>query len=151
MSRRPTGIAASPQCKMVQTTERRLVLALTLAVSLLPGLASAGNKDLVILNSERWIDTLKGAVKNVSAGRAEEVVIIVRFFGHTLSHTRPQRNKPAPRQELGRQTVRVMALDPGQEAPFEVEIAEGHRMATSFTFEPHAIWRARVRARSGGR
>lgn len=130
---------------------RRLALAFTLAVSVLPGLASAANKDLVILTSERWIDTLKGTVKNVSAQRAEEIVIIVRFFGHTLSHTRPQRSKLAPRQELGRQTVRVVALDPGQEAPFEVEIAEKHRMATSWRFEPHAIWRTRVRAPSGRR
>lgn len=151
MSRRPTGTAASPHCEMVAAAVRRLVLALTLAVSLLPGLASAANKDLVILNSERWIDTLKGTVKNVSADRAEEVVIVVRFFGETRSHVGPHRRKPAHRQELGRQTVKVAALDPGQEAPFEVEMAEGHRMATSFTFEPHAIWHARVRAHSGGR
>ena len=151
MSRRPTGIAASPQCEMVQTTVRRLALALTLTVSLLPGLAAAANKDLVILTSERRIDTLKGTVKNVRADRAEEVVIVVPFFGRTLNRTRPQRNKPAPRQELGRQTVRVMALDPGQEAPFEVEIAEKYRTATSFKFKPHAIWRAASRARSEGR
>lgn len=151
MSRRLTGTAASPQYEMVAAAVRRLALALTLAVSALPGLASAANKDLVILTSERWLDTLKGTVKNVSAQRAEEVVLIVRFFGQTLSHTRPQRSKPAPRQELGRQTVRVVALDPGQEAPFEIEIAEKHRMATSWRFEPHAIWRTRVRARSEGR
>ena len=151
MNRRPTGTAASPHCEMVAAAMRRLAMALTLAISLLPGLASAANKDLVILSSERWIDTLKGTVKNVSAGRAEDVVIIVRFFGHTLSHTRPQRSKPTPRQELGQQTAKVVALDPGQEAPFEIEIAEKHRTATSWKLEPHAIWRAGVRAQSGRR
>lgn len=151
MSRRPTGTAASPHCEMVAAAVRRLALALTLAVSLLPGLASAANKDLVILNSERWIDTLKGTVKNVSADRAEDVVIVVRFVGETRSHVGPQRSKRAPRQELGQQAAKVVALDPGQEAPFEVEIAEKHRMATSFKFEPHAIWHTRVPARSGGR
>ena len=136
---------------MVASAVKRLALALTLAVSLLPSLASAANKDLVVLNSERWIDTLKGTVKNVSAGRAEDVVIIVRFFGHTLSHTRPQRSKPTPRQELGQQAAKVSAIDPGQEAPFEVEIAEKYRTATSWKFELHAIWRAGVRAHSGRR
>ena len=136
---------------MVASAVKRLAMALTLAVSLLPDLASAANQHLVILSSERWIDTLKGTVKNVSAVRAEEVVIVVRFFGQALSHTRPQRSKPTPRQELGQQAAKVSALDPGQEAPFEVDIAEKHRTATSWKLEPHAIWRAGVRAHSGKR
>ena len=151
MSRRPTGTAASPHCEMVAAAVRRLALALTLAVSLLPGLASAANKDLVILNSERWIDTLKGTVKNVSADRAEEVVIVVRLFGEAVSDARPHKRRPPLRRELGQQTSRVVALDPGQEAPFEAEIAEKYRMATSFKFEPHAIWRTGRRAPSKGR
>jgi hypothetical protein len=130
----------------------RLFMALLLAVSLLPCQASAANKDLVILNSERWIDTLKGTVKNISAERAEEVVIVVRFFDGTATPTpvRPHRRRHTTRQELGRQTVKLPTLDSGQEAPFEVEIVEKHRSATSFKFEPHAIWRAMSRARSGG-
>ncbi len=151
MNRQPTGTAASPHCEMVAAAVRRLVLALTLALSLLPSLASAANKDLVILNSERWIDTLKGTVKNISGDRAEDVVIVVRFVGETRSHVGPRKSKPAPRRELGQQAARVVALDPGQEAPFEVEITEEHRMATSFKFEPHAIWHTRVPARSGRR
>ena len=151
MSRRPTGTAASPHCEMAAIAVRQLAMALTLALSLLPSLASASNKDLVILNSERWIDTLKGTVKNVSADRAEEVVIVVRFVGETRSHGGPRRGMPVPRRELGQQAAKVMALDPGQEAPFEVEIAEKHRMATSFKFEPHAIWHTRVPTRSGRR
>src|SRR5574337_1729203 len=151
MSRRPTGTAASPRYnKMMRATPRYLVLALALTVSVLPGVVSAANNDLVILNSERWIDTLKGTVKNVSAARAEEIVIVVRFFGQTSSHTKPQKGKSVPRQELGRQTVKVAALDSGQESPFEVEIAEKHRAATSFTFEPHAIWDTKIRVHSGG-
>lgn len=151
MSRQPTGTAASPHCEMVAIAVRRLAMALTLALSLLPSLASAANKDLVVLNSERWIDTLKGTVKNVSADRAEEVIIVVRFVGETRSHVGPRRSKPAPRQELGQQAAKVVALDPGQEAPFEVEIAEKHRMATSFKFEPHAIWHTGRQAPSKGR
>ncbi len=151
MSRQPTGTASSPHCEMVAIAVRRLAMALTLALSLLPSLASAANKDLVVLNSERWIDPLKGTVKNLSAARAEEVIVVVRFFGQALSHTPSQKSKPGPRQELGQQTAQVVALDPGQEAPFELDISEKHRTATSFKFEPHAIWRTGRRAPSKGR
>jgi hypothetical protein len=136
---------------MVASAVKRLALALTLAVSLLPSLALAANKDLVVLNSERWIDTLKGTVKNISADRAEDVVIVVRFVGEMRRHVGPRKSKPTPRQELGQQATKVSALDPGQEAPFEIEIAEKHRTATSWKFEPHAIWRTGVRAHSGRR
>ncbi|MGH7411005.1 MAG: hypothetical protein ACREJ6_08125 [Candidatus Methylomirabilis sp.] len=103
--------------------------------------ASAANKDLVIIHSERWIDTLKGTVKNVSADRAQDIVIIVRFYGDPGTSTPARRPlRTARRQELGQQTARVAALDPGQEAYFEVEIAEKHRKATFYKFDPHAIW-----------
>lgn len=152
MSRRPAGAAAGLPCEMVRTAVGRLfMMALVLAVSLLPYAASAEAKELVILHSERWIDTLKGTVKNMSADRADEVVIAVRFFGATVNRTTPYKQKLATRRELGRQTVKLPPLDAGQEAPFEVEIAEPHRTATSFKFEPHAIWRAMSRTRSGGR
>ncbi|MDE2060353.1 MAG: hypothetical protein KGL31_05325 [candidate division NC10 bacterium] len=136
---------------MMRTAAGQLFIALLLAVSLLPYQVSAANNDLVILKSERWIDTLKGTIKNMSANRAEEVVIVVRFFDGTAAPARPYRRKHTTRQELGRQTVKLPPLDSGQEAPFEVEITEQHRSATSFKFEPHAIWRAMSRARSGGR
>ena len=151
MSRRPTGIAVLPRCEMMGIAAGRLFMALLLAVSLLLCRTSADAKELVILKSERWIDTLKGTVKNMSADRAEEVVIVVRFFGGTATPVRPHRRRPTPRQELGQQTVKLPPLDSGQEAPFEVDIAEKHRTATSFKFEPHAIWRAAGRTRSGGR
>jgi hypothetical protein len=124
---------------------RRIIVAggiAALLVSSWHALAGAANKDLVIVHSERWIDTLKGVVKNVSADRAEDVVIVVRFYGDPTAQSPGQRPRKSPRrQELGQQTARVAALEPGQEAPFEVEIVEKHRGATSYRFEPHAIWR----------
>ena len=141
MSRRQTGAVASHLCDAMRTAMKHLRLALALAISLLPYPALAGNKDLVIVRSERWIDTIKGSVKNVSADRAEEVVIVVRFYGEPVTNSPVRRRGSTRHQEAGQQTVRVMALDPGQEAPFEVEIAQKHRKATSFKFEPHAIWR----------
>ncbi len=151
MSRRQTGIAAGPLCKSMRTIFGQLGMALALAVSVPLCPASAANKDLVIVSSERWIDTIKGTVKNVSADRAEEVVIVVRFYGDAVSATRPHTRKPARHQEMGQQTVRMAALEPGQEAPFEVEIVEKHRKATSFKFEPHAIWRKGTRDHPRGR
>ena len=126
----------------MRPTARQAGIAIALALSLFPCVASAANKDLVILHWERWIDTLKGAVKNVSPDRAEDIVIIVRFYGEpgTSGPARHPR-KAARRQELGQQTVKVMTLDSGQEARFEVDIAENHRKATSYKFDSRAIWR----------
>ncbi|MBI3780137.1 MAG: hypothetical protein HY278_03635 [candidate division NC10 bacterium] len=122
-------------------------MTITLAAVLLPGAALGANKDLVIVKSERWIDTIKGTVKNVSADRAEEVVIVIRFYGQPGTSTPVRRPRSTRHQEVGQQTVRLATLEPGQEAPFEVEIAEKHRKATSFKFEPHAIWRKGSSAR----
>ena len=141
MSRQQTGTAASHHCEAMRTALRQLGFALALAISLLPCQGLAANKDLVIVHSERWIDTIKGRLKNVSSDRAEEVVIVVRFYGEPVTSSPVRRRRSTRHQEVGQQTVRVMALDPGQEAPFELEIAEKHRKATSFKFEPHAIWR----------
>ena len=114
--------------------------------------ASGANKDLVIIHSERWIDTLKGTVKNVSADRADDIVIIIQFFGDPGASAPTRRpRKSAGRQELGQQTARVAALDPGQEAPFEVAIAEKHRKASFYKFKPHAIWPKRGTGRSRGK
>jgi hypothetical protein len=136
----------------MRPTSRQAGIAISLGLSLLScEAAAATNKDLVIIHSERWIDTLKGTVKNVSADRAEDIVIIVRFYGDPGTSTVARRPRPAPRrQELGQQTVKVMALDSGQEARFELDIAENHRKATSYKFDPRAIWR-KGRNRSKGR
>jgi hypothetical protein len=125
----------------MRTALRQLGCVLALAISLLPCPASAANKDLVILHSERWIDTIKGTLKNVSSDRAEEVVVVVRFFGEPGTTAPPRRpHRSARRMELGQQTAKIRTLEPGQETPFELEIAEKYRKATSFKFEPHAIW-----------
>ena len=87
MSRRQTGTAANLLCEMMRTAFGHLGTAVALTLSLLSGPAWAGNKDLVIAHSERWIDTIKGTVKNVSADRAEEVVIVVRFYGEPATST----------------------------------------------------------------
>lgn len=135
----------------MRPTSRQAGIAISLALSLLPCVASAANKGLVIIHSERWIDTLKGTVKNVSPNRAEEIVIVVRFYGAPGAATfARRRHRAARRQELGQQTVKVMALDSGQEARFEVEIGENHRTATSYKFDLRAIWR-KGRNRSKGR
>jgi len=126
----------------VRPTSRQAGIAISLALSLLScEAAAATNKDLVIIHSERWIDTLKGTVKNVSADRAEDIVIVIRFYGDSGASSSARRPpKPARRQELGQQAAKVASLDPGQEAPFEVAIVENHRKATSYKFDPHAIW-----------
>lgn len=147
MSRRQTGTVASHPCEAVRSPGWRLRTAIALLLSLQPCVAWAANKDLVIVHSERWIDTLKGTVKNVSADRAQEVVIVVRFYGQPATPTRAYRRRPVRHQELGQQIVRIPRLESGQEAPFEVEITEKHRKATSYKFDPHAIWRKG----SGGR
>jgi hypothetical protein len=135
----------------MRVTSRQAGIAISLALSLLSCVASAANNDLVILHWERWIDTLKGTVKNVSADRADDIVIVVRFYGDPGTSGPARRPvKAARRQELGQQTVKVMALDSGQEARFELDIAENHRKATSYKFDTRAIWR-KDRNRSKGR
>ena len=125
----------------MRPTSRQAGTAISLALSLLSCEALAANKDLVIVHSERWIDTLKGTVKNVSADRANDIVIVVRFYGDPGTSTVARRPpKPARRQELGQQAAKIASLDPGQEAFFEVEIAEKHRKATFYKFDAHAIW-----------
>jgi hypothetical protein len=126
--------------------------AIALACSVLPRAASAANKDLVILHSERWIDTLKVSVKNVSADRANDIVIVVRFYGDPRASgpIRPPK-KAVRRQELGQQAAKIGPLEPGQETSFEVEIAEKHRTATSYRFDPHAIWPKRGGGRTRGK
>ena len=135
----------------MRVTSRQAGIAISLALSLLSCVASAANNDLVILHWERWTDTLKGTVKNVSADRADDIVIVVRFYGDPGTSGPARRPvKAARRQELGQQTVKVMALDSGQEARFELDIAENHRKATSYKFDTRAIWR-KDRNRSKGR
>lgn len=86
-------------------------------------------KDIVVLRSERWIDTVQGTLKNLAAKPADEVVIEVRF-------------RDKRRKVLGTETVKVGPLDPGQEREFQVPMPEKVRKATSWEITPRALWRA---------
>ncbi len=103
-----------------------LVLALLVAGTLADG-ATRGKKDLVVVEHERWLDTLKGAVKNFSKSKARDVTVIVRF--------QDKRKKP-----LGVQRVSVGDLGSGEQSSFSLAIEERNRSATSYQFEAHAIW-----------
>ncbi len=82
---------------------------------------------LVVVEHERWLDTLKGTVKNFSKNKARDVTVIVRF--------QDKRKKP-----LGVQRVSVGDLGMGEQASFSLAIAERNRPATHYQFEVHAIW-----------
>ena len=90
--------------------------------------APAGkNRDLVVLDYERWLDTLKGTVKNFSKGSARDVTLVVKFLD--------KKNKM-----LGIQRVNVGDMRSGDESAWSLPISEKHRPATRYTFEVHAIW-----------
>ena len=88
---------------------------------------SGKNKDLVVLDYERWLDTLKGTVKNFSKASARDVTVVVKFL---------DRKKKA----LGTQRVSVGDLRSGDQGSFSLAIQEKHRSATSYQFAVHAIW-----------
>jgi hypothetical protein len=90
--------------------------------------AAGKGKDLVVLDHERWLDTLKGTVKNYSKQSAHDVTVIVKFF---------DKKKKA----LGTQRVGVGDLRSGEQSSWSLPIAEKHRAATSYTFETHALWK----------
>lgn len=117
-------------------------LAIVLASSVAAGIAPASAaeaasarpkaRDIVVLRSERWIDTVQGTVKSLAAAPADEVVIEVRF--------RDRRKKI-----LGTESVKVGPLEPGQEREFRVPMPEKVRKATSWEITPRALWRPRKR------
>jgi hypothetical protein len=81
----------------------------------------------VVLDHERWLDTLKGTVKNFSKRPARDVTVIVKFL---------DKKKKA----LGTQRVNVGDLRSGDQSSWSVAISEKHRAATHYAFETHAIW-----------
>ncbi len=115
---------------------RRIFLVMVVLMSGLGlgALASAGtrgkNSDLVIQGWERWIDTLKGRVKNFSPTVAHEVTVVVDF-------------RNAKGKVVERKTAKVGSLQPGEEGAFEVEIPEKLRtlQALTYKFTAHALWR----------
>ena len=90
--------------------------------------APAGrNRDLAVLDYERWIDTLKGTVKNFSKSSARDVTVVVRFLDRK-------------KKVLGVQRVSVGDLRSGDQSSWSLAIQEKNRQATNYVFEIHAIW-----------
>jgi len=85
------------------------------------------NRDLVVLDYERWIDTLKGNVKNFSKASARDVTVVVKFLDKR-------------KKVLGTQRVSVGDLRSGDQSSWSLAIQEKNRPATSYQFEVHAIW-----------
>jgi hypothetical protein len=104
------------------------LIAVFVAAALPPVWAATGkSRDLVVLDHERWLDTLKGTVKNYGKRSARDVTVVVKFF---------DRKKKA----LGTQRVTVGDLRSGDQSTWSLPIAEKNRSATQYTFETHAIW-----------
>lgn len=85
------------------------------------------NRDLAVMDYERWIDTLKGTVKNFSKGSARDVTVVVRFLDKR-------------KKVLGVQRVSVGDLRSGDQSSWSLAIQERNRPATNYVFEVHAIW-----------
>lgn len=84
-------------------------------------------RDLVVLDHERWLDTLKGIVKNYSKTSARDVTVVVKFLDRK-------------KKVLGTQRVNVGNLQSGDQSSWSLAIQERNRPATSYQFEVHAIW-----------
>ena len=97
------------------------------AVAQISWAGAAKSRDLVVLDHERWLDTLKGTIKNYSKQSARDVTVIVKFF---------DKKKKA----LGTQRVSVGDLHSGDQTSWSVPIAEKNRSATQYAFETHAMW-----------
>jgi len=89
--------------------------------------ATPKNRDLVVLEHERWLDTLKGTVKNFSKRPARDVTVVVKFLDKK-------------KKSLGTQRVSVGDLRSGDQSSWSLAISEKHRAAAHYQFETHAIW-----------
>jgi hypothetical protein len=85
------------------------------------------NRELVVIDYERWIDTLKGNIKNFSKASARDVTVVVKFIDKR-------------KKVLGTQRVNVGDLRSGDQSAWSLPISEKNRQATSYTFQVHAIW-----------
>ena len=83
--------------------------------------------NLVVLDQERWLDTLKGTVKNFSKQHARDVTVVVKFLD--------RKRKP-----LGVQRVSVGDLGSGEQSSFSLPIEERNRTAKHYEFNVLAIW-----------
>ncbi len=91
--------------------------------------AQSRTADLVVLRSERWVDTVRGTLKSLAAVPAEEVVVVVKF-------------RDRRKAVLGTETVTLGPLAPGEEREFQVPMPEKVRKATSWEITPRARWGA---------
>lgn len=91
------------------------------------GAATSKNRDLVVLDHERWLDTLKGTVKNFGKRAARDVTVIVKFLDKR-------------KKSLGTQRVSVGDLRSGDQSSWSLAISEKHRAAAHYQFETHAVW-----------
>lgn len=105
-----------------------LAVVLGAAVAVLPAAGAGKGRDLVVLDHERWLDTLKGTLKNYGKQPARDVTLIVTFFDKK-------------KKTLGTQRVSLGDLPSGEETSWSLAINEKHRAATRYTFESHAIWK----------
>jgi hypothetical protein len=104
-----------------------LVVAFAVVFSQAAWAAAGKSRDIVVLDHERWLDTLKGTVKNFSKRPARDVTVIVKFL---------DKKKKA----LGTQRVNVGDLRSGDQSSWSLAISEKHRAAAHYAFETHALW-----------
>ncbi len=105
-----------------------VVAAVVLMAAAGPALAAkAKTRDLVVLDTERWLDTLKGTVKNFSQTRARDVTVVVKFLD--------KKKKP-----LGTQRVSVGDLGSGEQGHWTLAIEERNRPAKHYEYTILAIW-----------
>ena len=104
-----------------------LLIAILVAAASPIHAATQKTRDLVVLDHERWLDTLKGTVKNFGARGARDVTVVVKFFDKKKTR-------------LGTQRVSVGDLRSGDQSSWSLAIIEKHRSATRYEFELHAIW-----------
>jgi hypothetical protein len=105
-----------------------ILVAVCAAAVVQSGWAGTRSRDLVVLDHERWLDTLKGNVKNFSPQAARDVTVIVKFYDKK-------------RKALGTQRVGVGDLRSGDQSSWTLAIVEQHRAASHYEFETHALWK----------
>ena len=88
--------------------------------------SSKKGNDLTVIEYERWLDTLKGTVKNFGPDPTRDVTVMVRFVD--------KKNKV-----LGLQRVSVGDLGPGHQSAWSIAILEKNRPAVRYDFEVHAM------------
>lgn len=89
--------------------------------------AAKSGRDLVVLDHERWLDTLKVTIKNYSKRPARDVTLVVKLFDKK-------------RKALGTQRINVGDLRSGDQGSWSLAISDKHRAAEHYAFETHALW-----------